>query len=105
MSATGRLQLNEEYLAGIARQVALEVASENQLFLAPEALPAVDELVKRRLDELSTGEFDLDVWKRHVRHISQDVAEIYKSRDVSRIVDPNDLLTTAMPVASVYPYE
>jgi hypothetical protein len=97
-------QLDADFLISTARAIALDVAHNQQLYLAPEALPAIDKLVRERVEDLSSSQFDFEGWKRHVRHISMEVSLIYKSRRERQIVDPNELLNTARTITQTYRY-
>ncbi len=98
-------QLDFEFLSKEAKLVASDVATENKLYLAPEALPAVDTMVEERKEDIARTWRGLDIWKRHVRHVSTAVAEIYKSRKVQKITDPRELVKTSRSVYCVYPYD
>ncbi|MGO9166853.1 MAG: hypothetical protein ACLP56_08260 [Candidatus Sulfotelmatobacter sp.] len=99
------VQLDPEFLKTEARSVALDTASEKRLFLAPEALPAVDTLVDERLPQIAETWISLDRWKGHVRHICGNVADTYLSERIRRITSANDLLNRARKVLSCYPYD
>lgn len=105
MPSRGQVQLDFEFLGQQAKSVALDVAAENKLYLAPEALSAVDKVVDERKDVIASTWRDLETWKGHVRHISTAVASIYKSRGIRNITDPNELIETSRPVYRVYPYD
>lgn len=99
------IQLDPDYLKNEARSVTLHVAAEKKLFLSPEALPAVDTLVDERLPVIEKTWAGPDRWKRHVRHVSTDVAETYVAERVKRVDNKMDLLTRARRVLSCYPYD
>jgi hypothetical protein len=105
MPGPGQLQLDFEFLGQAAKTVALDVAAENQLYLGPGALVAVDRMVEERQEVISRSWRDLETWKAHVRHISMAVAGVYRSRGIKRITDPDELLETSRPVYRVYPYD
>lgn len=105
MGPTGQQQLDLEFLGGQAKAVALEVAADNQLYLAPEALPAIDGIIEERKEVIERTWHGLDNWKGHVRHICTVVAKKYKARGTKSIRDPKELIETAQPIYSVYPYD
>jgi len=47
----------------------------------------------------------LETWKKHVRHISMQVADLFIARGVQRITKPDELKKTAQPIYRVYPYD
>src|SRR2546427_6810241 len=102
---SAKRQINVEFLGGQAKAVALDVAAEKQLYLAPEALPAIDTMIEERQEVIAVSWRDLETWKGHFRHISITVAEIYKSRGTKRITDPQELIETSRPVYRPYPYD
>lgn len=87
----------------MARGVARDVASEKELYLAPEALPAVDAVVEEQMPRISTATFEMNRWMAHVRHISEEVADTYVAEQITRVTDRVDLLRRARNVAWVYP--
>lgn len=99
------IQLDPEYLKNEAKTVALDVAAEKQLFLSPDALPAVDTLVDERLPVIQETWAGPDRWKHHVRHVSTNVAETYVSEGIKRVDDKWDLLKKARQVLVCYPYD
>lgn len=101
----GQKELDPEFLAKAARSIASQKAQEYELFLSPEALPAIDFLVKERIPILSRKEFDFSLWQNHVRHISDEVAQHYKKRSIRRITNPDNLIRTVKAVFKVYPYD
>jgi len=105
MSPAGQMELDYEYLSSQAKQVASDVATEKQLYLAPEALPAVDTMVQERKDAIQQSWRDIETWKNHVRHISMKVADSFIAQGVRRITKPDELEKTAQPVYRVYPYD
>ena len=105
MPPAGQMQLDWQYLSKEAQVVASEVATEKQLYLAPEALPAVDVMIEECKDRIEKSWRDLDTWKKHVRKVSTAVANVYTARKVRRIADPTELVETARPVYKVYPYD
>jgi hypothetical protein len=105
MPPAGQLQLDWEYLSKQAQLVASEVATEKQLYVAPEALSGVDFMVDESQDRISKSWRNLDTWKKHVRHVSTAVANLYIARKVRRITDSAELVETARPVYKVYPYD
>ncbi len=101
----GMQQLDLEFLGGQAKAIALDVAADSQLYLAPEALAAIDGMIAERKDVIQQTWRDLETWKAHVRHISIVTAKMYKSRNVKSIKDPNELIETARSVYRIYPYD
>lgn len=105
MGTSGALQLDPEQLKSMARGVAMDVASEKRLYLAPEALPAVDTVVEDQMPRISTATFEMNRWIGHVRHISEEVADTYIAEQITRVTDRVDLLRRARSAARVYPYD
>ena len=105
MRPAGQMQLDFEYLSKQAKLVAADVATEKQLYVAPETLDAVDMMVHERKDDIQRTWRDLETWKKHVRHVSTAVADLYVRRHVRRITDSTELVTTARSVYLVYPYD
>jgi hypothetical protein len=99
------VQLDPEFLKGEARSVALDAAAQKDLYLAPEALPAVDALVDERMPQIQETWVSIDRWKGHVRHISNDVADTYVAEGTRRVTNASDLLSRARKVLSCYPYD
>lgn len=99
------MMLNPESMKNEARSVALEVASSKQLFLAPEALPAVDILVDEHLPIIGRTWVDADHWKSHLRRVSSEVADTYVKEGTRRIDSATDLLGRVRAVLSCYPYD
>lgn len=104
MGTVARLP-NPKDLAEQAKKVALDVAAENRLYLAPEALPAIDTMVEERTEVIHQTWRDFETWRGHVRHISTQVANVFKAKKVTRITDPQELLATSRPIYRVYPYD
>ncbi len=104
MSSTAVL-LSPESMKSEARAVAMDVAAERQLYLAPEALPAVDDAVDERLPNIPNSARQPDKWKEHVRHVAEPVADQYLAEGVRRIVDSSDLLTRTRNAMRFYPYD
>ena len=98
-------QLDPQYLKGEARTVALDVAAKKQLYLAPEALPAVDTVVDEQLPVIEKTWVDADRWRKHVRHVSSDVADTYVVQRIKRVDNKIDLLNRARKVLACYPYD
>lgn len=105
MPPSGQMELDYEYLSKEAKLVASDVATEKQIYVAPEALSAVDVIVEERKQDIQRSWCNLDRWKQHVRHISTKVADLYLGRGVRRVTDSNELVETARPVYRVYPYD
>src|SRR5205807_9784701 len=92
-----------------ARRIALEVAPKYELFLSPEALYGVDELVQERVPVLERlvriGKFDFVVWKGHVYMISETVARDLRQQGVRRILVRDQLVRAVRSRFAVYPYD
>jgi len=105
MPPRGALELDPEQLKTAARSVAIDVAAEKTLYLAPEALPAVDTVVEEQMPHINTATFEMKRWLGHVRHISSEVAETYIAEKIRRVTDRVDLLTRARAAIRCYPYD
>ena len=105
MPPAGQMELDYEYLSSQAKLVASDVATEKHLYLAPEALPAVDAMVEQRKEAIQQSWRDLETWKKHVRHISTRVADLFIAQGVRRITTPDEIEKTAQPLYRVYPYD
>lgn len=96
-------------LIGPARTIALNVTRDNQIFLSPEALGAVDILVEERLPHLSQrfseGTLDSTQWERIVRLLANNVVADYRAEGVRSINDQDELLSRVRPMLSVYPFD
>jgi len=108
MSTTGGA-LDPQNFVGLARRVALEAAQRNSIFLSPNALPAVDTLVKERMPRIERrfleGTLDFAGWERLVRMAAEQVAKQYRAREIRSIDDPEELLRRVRPVLNVYPFD
>lgn len=105
METGGAKQLDLNFLAGQARTIALQVAAKFDLYLAPEALAAIDTMVLDHKEVIERTWVGLEAWKTHVLHIATETASIYQSKGIRSIKTPDDLTATARPVYRVYPYD
>jgi len=102
-------QLNSSLLMSVARDVALDVAARRELYLSPDALPAVDTLVEERIPTLNRlvkqGKFEFESWRGHVRTVSERAADKFKAERVKSIDNTDKVLNTVRPILKVYPYD
>ena len=105
MGSSGSTQLDFEFLGNEAKVIALDVAAEQRLYLSPEALSAIDVMIRERRDDIERTWQDLNAWKSHVRHISLAVARIYSARGAKKISDREEFLERARRIYRVYPYD
>ncbi len=88
---TGKIQLDPEQLIRAARQIASEAAQAYDLYLAPEAMVAVDRLVSKRIAEFSIPDFDFVRWQTKIRKFSREIADSYRNEGARRVVDAEEL--------------
>jgi hypothetical protein len=101
--------LDPRQFIGAARTIALEGARDNEIFLSPDALGAVDILIQERLPRISErfqeGSLDFTGWQKIVRRVAEQAVAEYRAARIRSVDDPEDVLRRVRSMLSVYPFD